>query len=173
MIECGRFPRRGRMAESALEAEAPAVLIVFGMTRATLGGRAFEDAVDMAFFTIHFEVRAGQLEGKEVVIYGDIIPISGGVAGAASCAELTCVFIIFKMAGDTAGGCALIHIILMTLFAFDIVVLADKFEVGEVVVEPGGFPAFCRMADTAIRAKAALMRVVFQMTTGAILWRGF
>ena len=76
--------------------------------------------------------------------------------------------VIINMAGRTIHGRAFEYIILMAVCTGGGCVFAIKFECKLRVVYMGGFPAIRCMATFTLSAKSAAMRVVINMTGGAV-----
>jgi len=95
-------------------------------------------------------------------------PTIGVVTGSALCAKTAGMCIIINMAGRTIHGRAFENIILMAVCAGGCRVFAIEFEGKLGVVYMGGFPAIGRMATFTLSAKSAAMRIVINMTGGAV-----
>jgi len=95
-------------------------------------------------------------------------PTIGVVAGSALCAKTAGMRVIINMAGRTIHGRAFEDIILMAVCAGGGCMFAVEFEGKLGVVYMGGFPALGCMATFTLSAKSAAMRVVINMTGGAV-----
>ena len=95
-------------------------------------------------------------------------PTIGVVTGSALCAKTAGMCVIINMAGRTIHGRAFENIILMAVCAGGCRVFAIEFEGKLGVVYMGWFPAIGCMAAFTLSAKSAAMRVVINMTGGAV-----
>ena len=95
-------------------------------------------------------------------------PTIGVVTGFALCAKTAGMCVIINMAGRTIHGRAFENIILMAVCAGGCCVFAIELEGKLGVVYMGGFPAIRRMATFTLSAKSTAMRVVINMTGGAV-----
>ena len=107
------------------------------------------------------------IEWESMVAEGGRFPGGGGVALRAGGAELTFVDVGFGMTGNAFGRCAREAPIHVAGFALQVHVCAGEREVRLVVVEGGLLPRARCVALLALRAEAAVVRVIFEVTTGA------
>jgi len=68
MVEGGWLPGSGRMTGATTGAIFAAMMIVLCMAGITILRGAFQDTVFMAARTIHAEMCAGQLEGRDIMV---------------------------------------------------------------------------------------------------------
>jgi hypothetical protein len=136
------LPVTGIVAGAAVLCELTVVFVILLVAGRAIQGCANEDAIEVAFVAGHRHVFANQLEGELTVIGVDFVPGVGIMAGAAVLHELPVVFIVFLMAGRAIHGCALEDTILVAVGAGNLLVFAGQFELGEIVIELGGLPAF-------------------------------
>ena len=101
MIEGHIAPAGRRVTLRTVRAECAIVMVVLLMAAHTILRRAFEDVVDVAGGTRHADVRASQLERRQVVIEGHIAPAGRRVALRAVRAERAVVMIVLLMAAHT------------------------------------------------------------------------
>ncbi len=118
VIERGPFPGRGGMALRAIQTKLPQVFLRIGMAAHARLRRAFVHAVDVALGARHRDMRARQLEHRQVVIELGVFPIGGVVALCAVRAKCALMrpIVIGLMATDTRQRRAFIDIVDM---AFD------------------------------------------------------
>ena len=95
-------------------------------------------------------------------------PTIGVVTGSALCAKTAGMCVIINMAGRTIHGRAFENIILMAVCAGGCRVFAIEFEGKLGVVYVGRFPTIGRMTTFTLSAKSTAMRVVIDMTGGAV-----
>jgi len=123
----------------------------------------------MALLASQARVTPGQRELGFIVIEGDILPVSGLMAGGAVCSEFAAMFIILFMTGETISRRALEYIVDMALFTLHINMRALQLEGGKVVIKLCWLPAINGVTSRAIRAKPTFMRLVSAMAEVAIL----
>ena len=105
VVEGGAIPTRGGMAGRTVRAKLTVMLIILLMAGITIGGRTFEDIIDMALLAFHIRVLAFQLESGKVMVEGGLLPIGRGMAGAAVRAEGALVGILGGVAGIAILRC--------------------------------------------------------------------
>jgi hypothetical protein len=99
----------------------------------------------------------------------DIVPTGRIMTNRAIRAILTVVGILLFMTGKTIRSRAFVLLILVTRFTRDIAVSAFEFERGKIVIEFRRGPALRIMTLTAVRAEAAIVRIVVEMAGMAVL----
>ena len=114
MVKRSRFPGRSGMAGAAALTQSPVVAVFGLMTGITIGGRTFEDIVDMAAGAGCADVRTSQPEGRCIVVKRSRFPGRSGVAGAAALAQRPIVAIFGLVTGITIGGRTFKDIVNMT-----------------------------------------------------------
>jgi len=173
VLECRAFPRRGSMALNTVGAKLTAMHLRFRMAGHTRLWRAFEDVVDMALGAGHIDVRADQLENRQVVIELGLFPIFGRMALAAICAVCALVLVILTVAVHARLRRAFQDAIHVTLVARHWHMLAHQLERRQVVIKLDLLPILRRMALGAIRAERTLVLVILAMTFDTRLRRAF
>lgn len=133
------------------------------MAGGALDGRALVDILLVAFGALDIDMRAIQRETTQVVVKSGVFPVAGVVAGLASCAILSLVGVIGLVAGETIFGSAGVALGVAALTGH-IHMLAFKREIAQAVIEFGRFPGFGRVTNAALRAKFAVVSIVFLMT---------
>ena len=103
------------MTGAAVRSELTVVMIVLFMAGITILRCALENAIHMATRASHINVRASQLEGRQIMIKGGRFPSTGVVTSAATCAKLSIVCIILFMARIAILRCTFENFIDMTL----------------------------------------------------------
>lgn len=126
----------------------------------------------MALLAIQICMTSRQREFGFTMVERYIFPIRGLMAGGAICSELAAMFIVLFMTGITICGSALVNVVDVALFAFDLLMFAFEFEICKVVIELGWFPGIGGMAGGAVRAETTLVRFVFAMAGVTILRQG-
>lgn len=116
-------------------------------------------------------MRTGQGKVAGVVIERGILPVGWIMAGGAIRAILTVMGIVRLVAGKAVHGRACVLAVCMAGLATYFGVLALQFERGQVMIELGGDPTIRSVALAAIRSKAALVRLVVEVTRITILPR--
>lgn len=102
--------------------------------------------------------------GLRVVIEQPEIPCNRVMAGVAGILEPVVVVIIFEMAGDTVFFGINEDLGFMTAFAFDIVVLTQKREFGQVMIEARHIiPGCLSVTIAAVFSLRPLVYVVVEM----------
>lgn len=134
-----------------------------GMAGGALDGRALVDILLVAFGALDIDMRTIQRETTQAVVKSGVFPIARVMTGFASCAILTLVGIIGLVAGETIFGGSCVPLGMATL-ARHIHMLAFKREIAQAVIEFGRFPGFGRVTNAALRAKFAVVSIVFLMT---------
>jgi hypothetical protein len=129
---------------------------------------AFINIVDMTFRAARISMNTSQCKAGRIVIERSRFPRGGGVAGTANISEGALVGILGSMACITVGGDALPDLIDMTICAGHRRVLTCQFKYRQVVIEGCRCPPLCRMAGSAICAKAALVRIFWSMAGIAV-----
>jgi hypothetical protein len=81
MVESHVFPTGRGMAQPAIGAKLPAVLIIVGVAAVTILRQADIFAPRMAARAIHTQVFSGELEGCLIVVEGGLIPGGRRMAG--------------------------------------------------------------------------------------------
>ncbi len=110
---------------------------------------------------------------RERVIKCCALPGGRSVTLRAVRAKCTQMFLRLGMTAHASLGGAFIHTIDVALGAGHVDVRAREFERRQIVIELGIFPVRWVMALRAVRAKCALMLIVFQVTTHTCLRRAF
>ncbi len=128
------------MAHSAVLTIGSIVFVVVLVACITIGWGAFIDIVDMAGGAGDIDVRAGQLEGSQVVIETGPSPAGGCMAAGAILAQRALMLIILLMAGIAGSWCALVNIIDMAGCAGHCRMCACQFESSQIVIETGPGP---------------------------------
>ena len=164
VIKRSRFPGRGRMACGAILSQRSIVMIIVLVAGKTIGRRALENIIDVAFGTCRADMRTSQLEGSQVVIKRGRFPGRGGMTDTAVLAKLAVMFIIFLVTGKACGRCALENIVGMTFFALRGGVHPGQLEGSQVVIKAGRSPGCAGVTNTAVLAKLAIMVVIFLVT---------
>lgn len=88
-------------------------------------------------------MRAVQWEVAAIVVKSDLFPVNGYVAGGAIGAKSSVMLVVPLVAVVAIGGCALVHPVLVTVFAGYFGVLPLQLEARQIVVETGWLPAIC------------------------------
>lgn len=122
----------------------------------------------MALSTGCCSVLACQLEARICVIERGRLPAVGGVAFSTLRAKPALMRIGITVTGGAVHGRAFENAVDMAAFAGYGLMFPRQLEGRIVVIERGGLPAAGRMADRALIAKRAIMRVIIRMTGGAI-----
>jgi len=158
---------------TGLTLEKPLVKSRIVVTAGTFLRRALKDIIDVTFFAGHADMRAGQFEGREIVIKAGGFPATGLVTRAAILTELAVVGIILLVAGIAIFGCALKDLIFVASITLHLGVFAIQLESRKIMVKTGGFPTGGFMAGAAFFSKLAFMRIVFLMACAAVCGQGF
>ncbi len=114
----------------------------------------------MAGGALHIDVRAIQREAAQAVVEGGVFPVTGVVASLTGRAILPLVGIIGLMAGETVFGRACVALG-MAAFTFHTHMLALEREITQAVIKFSWLPGFGAVANTALRAKFAVVGIVF------------
>ena len=123
----------------------------------------------MALLTGQIRMRARQRKVTEAVIEACIVPISGVMTGPAIRAILSIVLIILLVAGVTIGGRTFELLVDMTRLTCYLGMFALELEGRKVVIECRRLPTIRSVTLTAVKAKAALVRLIVKVTGIAIL----
>jgi hypothetical protein len=115
-------------------------------------------------------MRASQWKVAAVMIEIDIVPTRRIMTNRAILAILTVVGILLLMAGKTIRRRTFVLPILMARFTGDFAMPAFEFERGKIVIEFCRGPSIRGVTLTAVRAEAALVRIIVEMTGMAVLW---
>ena len=122
--------------------------------------RTLEFAVDMTKRTLHGDMRAGQLEGRQVMVKAGGFPGGCVMTCTAVRAQATLVVVIFKVTANTGHRRVLILVGGgMTARAQQCGVLAIQLE-NVKVIEGGRLPGSCGMAAFAGCAFRSLMHII-------------
>ena len=78
----------------------------FPVACCAVGGRALEDPISMTRSAAHSPVRAGEREGRQVMVQRRSLPAISGVALCAVLAKLPAVYIVRLMTGHAVLRCA-------------------------------------------------------------------
>jgi len=133
------------------------------VTAGTLLRRALEDIINVTFFASHADVRAGQFEGREIMIKCSRFPTADLVTRAAILAELAIVGIILLVAGIAIFRCSLKYVIFVASITLHFGVFALQLESRKIMVKTGRLPAGRLMAGATFFSEFAFVRIVFQM----------
>ena len=109
MVKRGRFPGRSRMAGGAVLTKSASMIVA--MTGCAIGRGTLKDVIDMALRAGCADVRAGQLEGRNVMVKRGRFPGRGGMTGGTVLAEGPIMVIL--MAGCAIGRGALKDVVNM------------------------------------------------------------
>lgn len=111
--------------------------------------------------------------GVLVVVENGLFPIRRGVAAFALLPETPLVFVVFAMAGITAGLQFLVFgLLLVATLAFDGAVAAFQLEFGvAVMIEIGLFPPIGAMTILAFLPELARMDVIHPVAGITLFWR--
>jgi hypothetical protein len=168
MIERRALPGLCGVALRAVRAESAQVLLRLRMATGARLRCAFEDAIGVTLLTWHTDVRARQLERRQIVIECRVLPSRRSVALRAVRPERALMLIVLLMAGHTSLRRALEDIVDVALRALDRLVLAHEFECGQCVIELCALPTVRGMALGAIDAEDAIVSVVFPVAIDAL-----
>lgn len=157
------------MAVRATGAERAEMEFRVCMAGHTLGRKPGKLNGRMAGLANRIDVRAGQREIAESMIEGRITPIGRGVAGRTVRAKAAFMFIVLTVAGIAIGRRALVHAILVAIFARDFGVLSFQFKCCQVVIKRSGFPTIRRVAGSAVCAETGSVGVVATVAGVAVL----
>lgn len=167
VIEMHVLPIEGVMALRTVHPHLP--LMDIRVTGHTSGGCAFERQIIMAFQTGNVYMAAHQRKRSFRMIERDILPGGCLMTGSAVRPQHALMRVVLSVTGETIGGGSLEEIVLMTRPAGNIRMGGGQFERRTVVVEMRWRPALRRMAGGAVFPQHPFMRVVVQMTGGAVL----
>ena len=106
VIKAGAVPARSVVTSRTVGSELTVMLIILFMAGITIGGRAFEDVIDVALLAFHFGVPALQFEGGKVMVKSGFLPIRWIVAGTAIRAKLSVMGIVSGVTGSAILGCS-------------------------------------------------------------------
>ena len=134
------------------------------MAAGTSLGGALEDIVDMALSTGHAGVRAGQFEGRKIMIKGGRLPGCGRVTGGTNLAKGSVMLIL--VTGNTTRRRALEDIIDMALGAGHAGVRTSQLEGRNIMVERSRFPGCGGVAIGTNLAKSPVMLIGVAGDTG-------
>ncbi len=169
VVEVDIAPIRRVVAEGAIGAELPVVIVIFGVTTVAILRRPFKRAARrMARQTIHIGMFTHQRERRLAVVEAGVFPAGWGMAGGAVGAELPVVLIIFGVATVAILRRVFICIVDVTGFALHIGMPIHQREAGQIVVEGGIIPIGGVVAHRAVGAELAIVVVVFGVATVAI-----
>ena len=125
--------------------------------------RALKDIIDVTFFAGHADMRAGQFEGREIVVKAGGFPTTGLVTRAAILTELAVVGIILLVAGIAIFRCSLKYVIFVASITLHSDMFAFQLEGRKIMVKTGRLPAGRLMAGATFFSEFAFVRIVFQM----------
>ena len=118
-------------------------------------------------------VLACQLEARICVIERRRLPAVGGVAFSTLRAKPALMRIGITVARGAVHGRTFENAVDMAAFAGYGLMFTGQLESRIVVIERGGLPAVGRVADRALIAKRAIMRVIIGMAGGTVHGRAF
>jgi len=173
VIEGDIIPTAGRMAGAAIGAKLPVVIVVGSMTGIAVGWRALIDTIGMTVATGQITMLPHQWETRIGMIKGRAAPATGRMTGSAIGSELSVVMIIGSMTGETIFWSPFEHIVCMTGFAVDIIVLPCQRETRIRVIEGYIAPTTCVMTSHTIGSKLPVVVVIRSMAGKAIFGCAF
>jgi hypothetical protein len=163
VIESGRLPGRGRMAECTIRPKATLMRFIRPVAGNAFRRGAFERQRLMAIATGYLDMRAGQWETTPAMVESGRLPPRRRMTGLAL-GHLTLMGIVLAMAAKAIHRRTLEHAVLVTAFTGHLLVLPGQLEGGQIVVEGGRLPPRGRMTGLAIRPKTTLMGIVLLVT---------
>lgn len=104
VLEGGRLPGGGGVTGGAVRAGLASVRVFGFMAGVTIFRCADEDSIGVTVSTGDIDVRAGQREGRQVVIESGRLPGGSGVTSRAVRSILAAVMIVSRMTGVTSCG---------------------------------------------------------------------
>lgn len=117
MVDVGGFPAAWGVAGSTFGSQLTVVRIIRAVTGNTAGGCILEIVVLVTIGAGGAGVLTIELERELGMIDVGGLPAAWGVTGSAFGSQLTVVSIVCTVAGDTAGGCVLEIVVLVTVGA--------------------------------------------------------
>ena len=163
VIKSRRLPGRGGMAGGTILAQRAIVAIITLMTGKTIRWSAFIDVIYMAACAGRTDMRASQLESREIVVESSRLPGGSGMADTAILTKLSVVVINVLVTGVTSGWSALKDIIYMATRTGCADMCTGQFEERDVVIKCGRLPGLAGMASSTVLAQRAVMAVIFLM----------
>lgn len=161
------------MTGSALISKRAIMRVILGVTGGAVHGGAFELSILMAALTCNCGMFPVQMERELRVVDCCRFPAVGRMTGSAERTKLTCVRIIFGVAGCAVHGRTFELAVLMAVLTGNRGMFTVKFERELRVIHRCRLPANGRMTGSAQGTKSAIMRIVFCMTRGAVHGRAF
>ncbi len=162
VFEGRTLPATRCVATSAGGAKLAKMFLRLGMTRDACGGCALVDVVGVALATDRLGVGTGEWERRLAVVERcHLAPAARCVATGAVGAEGSLMLVIFLVARNTRGGCALVDVVSVAIGADRLGVATDEREGGLVMVEYDLAPAASRVATGTVGAEGPLMLVIF------------
>ena len=159
VVEGDTLPRTGRVTRGAARTELTAMDFRVGVATHAGGGRALIDIVDVATGAGDLAVGTSQPKGRLVVVEGDTLPRSSGVASHAVGTELSKVDLRISVATHAGGGRALVDVVDVATGADDLDVGTRQREGGLAVVEGDALPCVGRVARGAVSTELAEMHL--------------
>lgn len=154
------------MAGTTIRAEFPVVIILVGMTRIAIRGRAFKFIVHMTCRTSNPAMRPSQREARAAMIEVDILPGGRAMTTSTVRAELSVMRILPGMTGITIRRCASIYTVRVAVGTCNPAVTTLQREARSAMVKVNILPAAWVMTVGAITSHLTAMRVF--MTGGAV-----
>jgi len=139
VVEGYLFPVKGGMAGSAVRAKATSMFIILAVAGITIAGRALINTTLVTIFASNVSMLAFQLESREIVVKGRILPAISYMAGTAICSKARRVRIICAMTGIAVLRCSCkiskLTRVKVTLDTGHFPVLPCQFKLGNIMIE--------------------------------------
>jgi len=165
VFERRTLPATRRVATGAGGAKLAKVFLWLGMARDARGGCALVDVVGVALATDRLGVGTSERERRLAVVERcHLAPAAGCVATGAVGTKGSLMFVIFLVARNTRGRCALVDVVGVATGADRLGMASDEREGGLVMVEYNLAPAAGRVATGTVGAEGSLVFIVFLVT---------
>jgi hypothetical protein len=164
MVDGNLIPALGHVALLARLAQTVLVDIILCMASSALGWRIPEKEILVASLAVHLEVTARELEGKQVMIDYNLIPVLRRVAPVATYPQSALVNVDGPVTGIAFPGCAGKDAVDVTPPTGSPIMLAFQQKAGSIVIEGGLSPTIRGVTLAAILSELPLVGIVSPVT---------
>ncbi len=161
------------MADGTVLSKLTIVMVIFLVTANTAQGRTLENVVHMTHSAQHSRMCTGQFESCQVVVKNSPAPGFGCMASRTILAQCSVVHIILLMAGKAIGWRAFEDFVDVTFCAEHTRMCPRQLKSRQIMIKRGPTPGLGGMTTSAILAQAAIMLIIFLVTSKTIGWRAF
>ena len=135
-----------------------------------VGGGTLEDIIDVTGRAQHGRMRAGQFEGRQIVVKRGSGPGLGAVACGAVLPKLTIMMVVQLVAGKAVGGGTLEDVIDVTFSAQHIGVCSSQLESRQVMIKRGSGPGLGAVTGGAVLPKLTIVAIDGLVAGKAVGW---